>query len=712
MWAGVECTLNRVGDGYVDQVDLTGHYGRLSDLDLLGGLGVRAVRYPVRWEQVAREGWAWADERLTRLRELGLRPVVGLVHHGSGPPSTSLVDDTFASGLAAFARDVAARYPWVDAYTPVNEPLTTARFSCLYGHWYPHLRDGRAFARALLNQCRATVLATRAIREVRPDAQLVQTEDLAKTHSTPRLRYQADFENERRFATFDLLCGRPLGRDNPFGSWLRHVGVEEDELRWFEENACPPDVLGLNHYLTGERFLDERVERYPEDERGGNGRHEYADVSAVRVLGRGPDGPKALLREVWERYGLPLAVTEVQNGCTREEQLRWLDDVWRGAVELREEGVDVRAVTVWAAFGAFGWSDLATCGDGLYETGMFDVRAPAPRPTAVAGMAADLAGRGRHHHPVLESPGWWRRLDRLLYPPVGGQAAAAPPDSARPLLIAGARGTLGRAFARLCRERGLEHRLLARPELDVADARSVARAFREHRPWAVVNCAGYIRVDDAELEEEACRRANADGAAVVAAAAADAGAALVTFSSDLVFDGEADQPYVESDPVAPLNVYGQTKAEAERRVLEAHQDALVIRTSAFFGPWDEHNFVTIALRELAAGRPFAAADDVTVSPTYVPDLVQASLDLLIDGERGVWHLANEGAVTWAELAAAAAAAAGVEAAALEPCPLAALTPIARRARWSVLGSERGWPMPPLENALARYAAATRVAVRV
>ena len=125
------------------------------------------------------------------------------------------------------------------------------------------------------------------------------------------------------------------------------------------------------------------------------------------------------------------------------------------------------------------------------------------------------------------------------------------------------------------------------------------------------------------------------GPAALADACARRGVPLLTFSSDLVFGGDRDVPFVESDPLRPLNVYGRSKAEAEARVLEALPSALVVRTSAFFGPWDEHNFVTIALRELAAGRPFVAAEDAVISPTYVPDLVNASLDLLIDGERGL-----------------------------------------------------------------------------
>jgi dTDP-4-dehydrorhamnose reductase len=179
----------------------------------------------------------------------------------------------------------------------------------------------------------------------------------------------------------------------------------------------------------------------------------------------------------------------------------------------------------------------------------------------------------------------------------------------------------------------------------------------------------------------------------------------VTFSSDLVFDGAATVPYVETAGVRPLNAYGRSKAQAERLVLAAHPGTLVVRTSAFFGPWDEWNFVTIALRELAAGRRFAAPDDAVVSPTYVPDLVNASLDLLIDGEHGVWHLANDGAVTWAGLARAAAATAGVDARRVAAVSTDELALPARRPRYSALGSVRGLQLPELGDALARYAAA-------
>ena len=716
MWAGVECTVNRVGEEYLDQLELSGHSSRPEDLELFAHLGVRAVRYPVLWERTAPRDlnsadWTWADERLDRLRGLGIRPVVGLLHHGSGPRHTSLVDPAFPEKLADYARAVAERYPWVEDYTPVNEPLTTARFSGLYGHWYPHGRDDRTFVRALLTQARGVVLSMRAVRSVNGAARLVQTEDLGKTYSTSLLRYQSEFENERRWLTFDLLTGR-LTRERPMWGYLLWAGAEESELEWFLENNCPPDILGINHYLTSERFLDEWLERYPADTHGGNINHKYADVEAVRVCAEGIGGPRVLLREAWERYGLPLAVTEAHLGCTREEQLRWLDEVWAAASDLRAEGVDVRAVTAWAMLGSFDWNSLSTRSAGHYEPGLFDLRAPRPRPTALARMTRELAAGREYTHPVLDTPGWWRRLERLTYPAVRRRAravreASAPGErvlkSERLLLITGATGTLGRAFARLCEARGVSYRLLGRAELDIADAGSVERVLGEAEPWAIVNAAGYVRVDDAEREPELCRRENTRGPATLAAACAPRDIRLLTFSSDLVFDGASRrEPYVESDAVAPLNVYGQSKAEAERLVLGACPDALVVRTSAFFGPWDEHNFVYAALRALAAGAKFVAADDAWVSPTYVPDLVHASLDLLIDGERGVWHLANEGALTWAGLAERAAALAGLDASGVVPRPTAALKLAARHPPYSVLGSERGTLLPTLEDALSRF----------
>src|SRR6185312_1494243 len=106
--------------------------------------------------------WTWPDLAVKHIRRSGMSLIAGLLHHGSGPMDTNLLDPWFPEKFAAYARAVAERFPWIQEYTPINEPLTTARFSCLYGYWYPHARDELSFLRAVLNQCKAVVLAMRA----------------------------------------------------------------------------------------------------------------------------------------------------------------------------------------------------------------------------------------------------------------------------------------------------------------------------------------------------------------------------------------------------------------------------------------------------------------------------------------------------------------------------------------------------------------------
>lgn len=395
---------------------------------------------------------------------------------------------------------------------------------------------------------------------------------------------------------------------------------------------------------------------------------------------------------------------------------------------LHTEGVEIRAVTVWSLLGSYDWNSLVTRADGFYEPGAFDVRSSLPRATAIVPMIQSLATEREYTHPLIDLPGWWQRSQRLRYPPMSyakelgawidadSATLLHPPImrcskstnssprvlSTPPLLITGATGTLGQAFARLCELRGIPYYLLSRQEMDITSHATVDQVVDELQPWAIVNASGYVRVDDAEREPHLCCRINADGAAILAVVCAQRRLGLINFSSDLVFDGARQQPYLESNEVAPLNMYGYSKAAAERWVLHHHPDALVIRTSAFFGPWDQHNFLTISLRTLRAGQIFRAAQDAIVSPTYIPDLVNASLDLLIDGERGLWHLANLGAISWADLARWTAKLAGLEISLLQSCLLENLALAAPRPTYSVLGSERGILLPDLNQAIYCY----------
>ena len=711
LWGGIECTVNRVGDRWFDQLVRSGHDARVDDLDRFAKLGIRTLRYPALWERLAPRtptdiDWGWTDERFARLRDLGLRPIVGLVHHGSGPSYTSLLDPRFPIRLARFARAVAERYPWVTDFTPINEPLTTARFSGLYGHWYPHGRSTSEFLRVLLTEMRGVVLAMRAIREVIPHARLVQTEDCGQTFGTAVTAPQVAHERDRRWLTWDLLTGR-VGPNHPLWRFLCSSGVTPRELAFFRERPCPPDILGLNYYLTSDRHLDERVEAYPPWSHGGNGTLRYADIEAVRARRAGIVGHRGHLVAAWERYRIPVAITEVHLACTRDEQMRWLVESWRGAQQARAEGADVRAVTAWALLGSYDWDSLVTRESGHYEPGVYDVRSGIPRPTALAGVVQSLAADREPSHPALDGAAWWTRPERLLYPvPARGVTQEC---GGAPILIVGATGTLGRAFHHICAHRGLASVLASRQDVDIADAASVESILRTVKPWAVVNAAGYVRVDDAEREVDACRRSNVLGPVNLAAACRREGVPLVTFSSDLVFDGTAGRPYLEHDGPNPLNVYGATKAEAERLVRELLPGALVVRTSAFFGPWDSYNFLSCLYRALDEGVVFDAACDSTVSPTYVPDLVHATLDLLIDGESGIWHLANQGALTWFEFACQAAAAGNRPVDLIRPVATTQVWSPACRPPFSALTSARGVMLPPLQQAIAAYARESRAA---
>jgi dTDP-4-dehydrorhamnose reductase len=498
---------------------------------------------------------------------------------------------------------------------------------------------------------------------------------------------------------------------HPLWDYLIGTGIDPAEVHWFQDNQCPPDIIGINYYITSERWLDQRIERYPgwhvTDYLG----QRFVDIEPVRVLATPTSGIGPLIGEAWERYRLPVAITEAHMGARREDQMRWLLEIWHAAEKAQQQGVDIRAVTVWALLGSYDWNCLVTACNGYYEPGPFDVRSNTPRPTALATVMRELAAGRLPSHPVLKGQGWWRRPERLLYQPVKIRTTVAPlnpeqhctgREAIPPILITGATGTLGKAFAKICEQRNLAYRLLGRQEMDIAVPASVELAVTRYRPWAIVNASGYVNVDNAENEVDRCFRENAIGPSVLARICAKEGIQLLTFSSDLVFDGKRQSPYLESDAVAPLNHYGRSKAEAEREVLGRYPEALVVRTSAFFGPWDIYNFVTLALKTLAAGGRFAASTDITVSPTYVPDLVNVCLDLLIDKEAGVWHLTNGEPITWLGLAFRAAEKAGIDPGNLDGRTRDRLGYVAARPFYSALSSERGILLPTLDDALDRY----------
>lgn len=419
IWGGIECTLNRVQDSYIDQLVMSGHYDRPEDIDMIASLQIRKLRYPILWEKHMPSpnraiDWSFTTQSLDHMRALNITPIAGLVHHGSGPAYCGLEENDFPEQLAAYAAQVATQFPWIDYYTPVNEPLTTARFCGLYGIWHPHKNEDPAFLRMLVNSCKGIVLAMEAIRKINPDAKLIQTEDLGKTYSTATLQYQAEFENHRRWLSYDLLCGM-VNDKHPLWNYFIDNGIAPGELYFFLKHPCIPAVLGLDHYHSSQRFLDDRLEHYPIHLHGGNGRHCYADVEAVRVCFQDMDTPYDLIMEVWDRYRLPIAVTEVHQNICEEQQLKWFLTIWETAKALKEDGVNMLAVTSWALLGSFGWDQLVVTANGTYESGAFDVSSGKPVPTQLAKLITTLATNNDLKDFTEDIQGWWADDTRFWY---------------------------------------------------------------------------------------------------------------------------------------------------------------------------------------------------------------------------------------------------------------------------------------------------------
>ncbi|HKG69218.1 MAG TPA: NAD(P)-dependent oxidoreductase, partial [Segetibacter sp.] len=336
--------------------------------------------------------------------------------------------------------------------------------------------------------------------------------------------------------------------------------------------------------------------------------------------------------------------------------------------------------------------------------GLFDVRSPDPRPTALTKLVRSLATSNDYDHPVLQEKGWWQRPEAVIYNLSNEKISDIEKNkkSVRPLLIIGKTGTLGKAFSRICGYRAIHHIVLGREDVNISDIADIERMINEYKPWAIINTAGYVRVDDAEKEAEDCFLINSIAPKNLSIVCNKHGVQFITYSSDLVFDGKKKNPYLESDIVSPLNIYGQSKAMAEENVLQNVPDALIIRTSAFFGPWDQYNFVHHALKSLKNQESFSAPKDVIISPTYVPDLVHTSLDLLLDEASGIWNISNEGSISWAMLATEVAQRSGYDPKNFKAVTLSEMNFPASRPAYSVLNTEKGFELPSLEHALDMF----------
>jgi dTDP-4-dehydrorhamnose reductase len=271
------------------------------------------------------------------------------------------------------------------------------------------------------------------------------------------------------------------------------------------------------------------------------------------------------------------------------------------------------------------------------------------------------------------------------------------------LLVTGGAGMLGQAVASTAHRLGHDVVSVSRADLDITDADRVSRVFAAVKPRAVINCAAWTDVDGAEAEEAAAARVNAEGAAIVARAAARAGARLVHLSTDYVFDGTKTDPWLESDPVAPLQAYGRTKLAGERAVAEATDDHAVVRTAWLFGSGGA-NFVDTMLRLGRERDEVQVVGDQFGRPTWTGHLAPALVEIAERNEDvGLFHATGPEACSWYELTLEIFDRAGLRCRAV-PTTSDRFPRPARRPAYSVLGSERdpGVVLPSWRAGLAAY----------
>ncbi len=234
---------------------------------------------------------------------------------------------------------------------------------------------------------------------------------------------------------------------------------------------------------------------------------------------------------------------------------------------------------------------------------------------------------------------------------------------------------------------GFDARGFARAELDVGDSDAVSRAIDAERPRVVINAAAYTAVDKAESEPDAAMRVNADGARNVARAAAAVGASVVHISTDYVFDGKSDMPYMPDHQVHPLGIYGESKLAGEDAVRSEAAAHAIVRTSWVFSHRGR-NFVRTMTERGKAGQPLRVVNDQYGNPTCAADLADALLVVAAaisrsETLRGTWHFTNAGSTTWYEFARAIFDCAGIQAA-VEPIPTRQFPTAAVRPAYSIL----------------------------
>jgi beta-glucosidase/6-phospho-beta-glucosidase/beta-galactosidase len=359
---GVENSYPTIDGGRtrVDEMEKCGHYTHWKrDFDCVKELGIDFLRYgpPIHrtWLGPGRYDWEFTDLTFAEIRRLRIMPIVDLCHFGVPDWIGNFQNPDFPDLFATYARDFAARFPWVQLYTPVNEMFICAQFSGRTGWWNEQMTSDRGFVTALKHLVKANVMAMNEILEVRPDALFIQSESSEYFHaSSPAAISLAETYNQQRFLSLDLNYGQRVNSD--MYEFLLGNGMTREEYHWFLEHRLQRHcIMGTDYYYTNE--------------------HRVYEDGRVTASGE-VFGYDELTRQYHARYQMPVMHTETNlwEGPNGDEAVNWLWKEWANVLRIRNVGIPIVGFTWYSITDQVDWDTALRENNGTVNPlGLFDL---------------------------------------------------------------------------------------------------------------------------------------------------------------------------------------------------------------------------------------------------------------------------------------------------------------------------------------------------
>ncbi len=359
---GIENSAPTINNGRerVDELEKCGHYKYwMQDFNLVKEMGIKFLRYgPPLYKTFLGANhydWSFSDEAFKNLHENDIVPIVDLCHFGVPDWMGNFQNPDFPLLFAGYAKAFAARYPWLQLYTPVNEMYICALFSASYGWWNEQLHDDKSFVTALKHIVKANVLAMHEILKVRPDAIFIQSESSEYYHASDPLSVKpAEINNAKRFLSLDLNYGRRV--DSEMYEFLMDNKMTREEYHFFLNNNLKHHcIMGNDYYITNEHRVLQNGSTLPAGE-----------IFGYHVI----------TMQYYNRYGIPVMHTEtnLNQGVAGDESVKWLWKEWANVLRIRNDGVPIVGFTWYSLTDQVDWDTALRENNGnVNPLGLYDL---------------------------------------------------------------------------------------------------------------------------------------------------------------------------------------------------------------------------------------------------------------------------------------------------------------------------------------------------